>query len=106
MRLKFSVTRNVKTRFSHAELYKIILEDNIECAFPNVDIAFRIFLTLMVTNFSAERSFSQLKYIKNSLRTTMQQGRLDALSLLCIEADVLRKIGYEDLIKDFARKKV
>ena len=36
----------------------------------------------------------------------MQQGRLDVLSLLCIEADVLRKIGYEDLIKDFARKKV
>ena len=36
----------------------------------------------------------------------MQQDRLDALSLLCIEADVLRKIGCEDLIKEFARKKV
>jgi len=36
----------------------------------------------------------------------MQQGRLDALSLLCIEADVLRKIGYEELIKDFAREQV
>jgi len=36
----------------------------------------------------------------------MQPGMLDALSLICIEADVLRKIGYEDLIKDFARKKV
>jgi len=31
---------------------------------------------------------------------------LDALSLLCIEADVSRKIGYEDLIKDFAREKM
>jgi len=51
---KFSATKNVKTRFSHAELYKIILEDNIECAFPNVDIDFRIFLTLMVTNCTAE----------------------------------------------------
>ena len=60
----------------------------------------------MVTNCSAEHSFSRLKYIKNPLRTTIQQGSLDALSLLCIEADVLRKIGYEDLIKDFARKKV
>ena len=76
VRQKFNATENVKTRFSHAELYKIILEDNIECAFPNVDIAFRIFLTLMVTNCSAERSFSRLKYIKNPLRTTMQQGRL------------------------------
>ena len=31
---------------------------------------------------------------------------MDALSLLCIEAEVLPKIGYEDLIKDFERKKV
>ncbi len=60
----------------------------------------------MVTNCSADRSFSQLKYIKNTNRTTMQQGRLDALSLLSIEADVLRKISFEDLIKDFAIKKV
>ena len=30
----------------------------------------------------------------------MQQGRQDALSLLSIEADVLRKINFEDLIKD------
>jgi len=36
----------------------------------------------------------------------MQQGRLYAISLLCIAAYVLRKIGYKDLIKDFARKKV
>jgi len=93
----------VKTRFSRAELYKIILEDNIECAFPIVDIAFRIFLTLMVISWSDERSCSRLKYIKIPLRTTMQQ---DALSLLCIEADVLGKIGYKDLIKDFAKKKV
>ena len=35
----------------------------------------------------------------------MQQGRLDALSLLSTEADVLRKINFEDLIKDFAIKK-
>ena len=56
--------KNVKARVSHAEIYKIIVEDSIECAFPNVDIGFHIFLTLMVTNCSAEHSFSQLKYIK------------------------------------------
>jgi len=45
-----------------------------------------------------------LKYIKNPQNNyaTRQAG---CLALLCIEADVLRKIGYEDLIKDFARKK-
>ena len=59
----------------------------------------------MVTNCSAEHSFSQLKYIKNPIRTTMQQGRLDALSLLSIEADVFCKINSEDLIRDYAIKK-
>jgi hypothetical protein len=96
--LKFSAGENGNKRFSHAELYKIIFYDNIECAFPYVDIAFRIFLTLMVRNCSAERTFSRLKYIKNPLRTTMRQGRLDALSLICIEADMLRKVDFEDLI--------
>ena len=85
---------------------KIIIIDNIECAFPNVDIGFRIFLTLMVTNCSAKRSFSRLKYIKNPIRTTMQHGRLDTLSLLSKEANVLHKISFEDLIKHFAIKKV
>ena len=102
---KFSETKNVKTRFSHAKLYKILVEESIECAFPNVDIGFRLFLTLMITNCSAECSFSQLKHIKNFIRTIMKQGRLDALSLLCIEADLLRKLSFEDLIKDFAAKK-
>ena len=60
VRQKFITSENIKIRFSHAELYKITLEDIIECAFPNVDIAFCIFLTLMVTNCSAERSFSRL----------------------------------------------
>lgn len=99
---EFSATNNGKTRFSHAELYKIIVEENIECGFPNVDISFHIFLTLMVTNCTAECSFSRLKYIKNSMRTTMQQGWLEALSLWSIEADILHKISFEDLIKDFA----
>ena len=46
VRHKFNATKNVKARVSHAELYKIIVEGNIECVFPNVDIGFHIFLTL------------------------------------------------------------
>ena len=56
----------------------------------------------MLINVSAERSFSQLKRIKNPHRTTMGQERLDSLSLLCIEADVLRSVDFDDVIKDLA----
>ena len=53
-------------------------------------------LILMVANCSAECSFSQLKQ-KNPNRTTMRQEKLDFLSLLMFEADLLRKINVDDI---------
>ena len=94
-----------KTKFSHLDLYNSLVEDKIQSVFPNIEIALRIFLTLMITNCSAERSFSQLKRIRNTQRTTMCQDRLDALSLLCIEADMLRRVSFGEIIKDFAIRK-
>ena len=90
---------------THASLLKIIIDDDLECVFPNVEISLRIFLTLMVTNCSTERSFSHLKHIKNHNRSVMVQGRLDSLSLFTIHPDFVRKLDVENLIKDFARKK-
>jgi len=40
------------------------------------DVFFIIFLSLLATMSSAERSFSKLKYIKNYLRNSMAQERL------------------------------
>ncbi|KAF2889539.1 hypothetical protein ILUMI_16634 [Ignelater luminosus] len=54
-------------------IYHLLKENKIEDRFPNVEIALRIFLSMMVTNCSGERSFSKLKRIKNELRSTMFQ---------------------------------
>jgi len=35
----------------------------------------------------------------------MDQERLDSLSLLCVDADMLRSVDFEDVIKDFALAK-
>jgi DNA (cytosine-5)-methyltransferase 1 len=43
-----------------------------------------------------------MKRINNPNRTTTRQERLESLSLLMIEADLLLQIKFEDLIKDFA----
>ena len=45
-------------------LYKLIIDipKRVKCSFPNVEIALRMYLILMVTNCSGERSFSKLKY--------------------------------------------
>jgi len=58
------------------------VQDKIRSVFPNLDIAIRIFLTFMLANVSAERSFSQLQRVKNPYRKTMSQERLDAVSTL------------------------
>ena len=94
-----------KDSVSHAEIYRIIIDDNLECVFPNVETSLRIFLSLMVTNCSTERSFSQLKHIKDPNRSTMGQGRLDSLSLFKIHPDLVRKIDLEKVSREFAVKK-
>ena len=96
--------------FSHMELYQIICKEKIHTAFPNVEAILRLFLSLMVTNCSGERSFSRLKRIKNELRSTMSDERLSALSILRIESDKLKQINFDKPLHDFvltkARKKL
>ena len=56
----------------------------------------------MVTNCSAERSFSKLELIENRFRTSMTQGRLVNPAIMCIESDILREIDFAAIINDFA----
>jgi hypothetical protein len=46
-------------------------------SYPNISITYRILYTVPVTVASAERSFSKLKLLKNYLRSTMSQDRLN-----------------------------
>lgn len=74
----------------------------LEETFPNVESALRIFLTLPVTNCSGERSFSLLKRLKSSTRSSICQEKLSSLALLCIECDLTEKLDYSELIHEFA----
>ena len=80
-------------------------KEDLQDTFPNVSVAFRIYLSLMVTNCSGERSFSKLAQIKNKLRSTMLDERLSALTLMSIESDILRQINFSSLIQTFASLK-
>ena len=86
-------------------MYSLILEKGVQDTFPNVETMLRIFLVLMISNCSSERSFSKLKRIKNRLRTTMTQERLNHLTLMSSEHDILRQINFDELINDFASRK-
>lgn len=80
-------------------------EHGISEAFPNVDTAFRLYLTLPVANTEGERSFSVLKRVKNQLRSTVGQEKLCDLSLLTIEADLTNNINFESIVAEFAKLK-
>lgn len=71
-------------------LHRIILQNNVQSTFFNAEIALRIFLSLTVTSRSGKKSFSQLKLVKNKLRTSIGQNRLINLLLLNTEYDMLR----------------
>ena len=86
-------------------LYKLIIDNGVQDTFPNVAIALRMYLVLMATNCSAERSFSKLKLIENRLRTSMTQERLVNLAIMSIDSDILREIHFTTIITDFAAAK-
>ena len=66
-------------------MYKLLSSLNLSQAFPNVEIALRIYLCLMVSNASGERSLSKFGIVKENLRSSMGQERLSMLALMSIE---------------------
>lgn len=87
------------------QFYKLLLNNPIESCFSNVKIVLRIYLSLMITNCSGGRSFSTLKRIKNEFRNTMGQGRLNHLTPMNIEHDLLKEVGIDSVISRFAHIK-
>lgn len=78
----------------------------LEETFPNVETALRIMLTLPISNCSGERSFSLLKRLKSPIRSSLLQGKLCSLSLMCIEADLTNSIEFENVVTNFAKNKL
>ena len=85
--LKSRLSSNISKTDAPVELqyYRLLSENILDVCFPNSEIALRICTSMMVTNSSAERSFSKLKRIKHKLRTSMGKQQLNYLSLISIE---------------------
>ena len=55
---------------------------------------------MMINNCSGERSFSKLNLIIEELRSTISQKRLNSLSLMSIDHELLSSLEYENVIED------
>lgn len=86
-------------------LYKILIDKKLVSTFPNVEVAMRIYLSLMVSNATGERTFSRLKLIKSVKRTCMVQSRLTCLSLMSSENELLKNLDCEEIIDRFVQAK-
>uniref|UniRef100_A0A7N0TTH6 TTF-type domain-containing protein n=1 Tax=Kalanchoe fedtschenkoi TaxID=63787 RepID=A0A7N0TTH6_KALFE len=85
------------TTFSHDNATDVDLDDLYS--------ELKILQVTLPNDSSAEQSFSKLKLLKTYLRSSMSQERLNDLSILSIEKDMLESIDYDTLVNDFASKK-
>ena len=84
--------------------YKMLLKLNLLTdAYKSIALAYKLLLTLPVSQVACERSFSVLKRIKTRLRSTMTQEHLEALMLMSVEKRILAKLDTNKIINDFGR---
>ena len=87
------------------QMFWFINENEFMHAFPNISAVFRLYLCLIISDCLGERFFSVLKRVKNQLRSSVGQKRLNSLALLCIENELLEKRDTDYIIKSFALSK-
>ena len=76
---------------------------HVSSYYPNINkFSCKSCVHLPVTSCSSERSFSALKRIKTSIRSSMGNEKLTALTLLHIHRDV--EIDVEEVIDEFGRR--
>ena len=64
---------------------------------------YTVLITVPVTSAECERSFSKLALIKNKLRSTCGQERLERLLMCSVERDVVQRIDMNHVIDRFDR---
>ena len=109
---KCSIHQNVfREKIAHLKSAKkmpyflIVGNASLATTFPDVCTTYMMCMTIPVTVAKAESSFSKLKLMKNFLRSSMSQKRLNALSLLSIENELAKNLDFRKVIRQFASAK-
>lgn len=71
--------------------------------FPQFTKLVKLLMTIPVSSCTNERSFSTLRRLKNYLRSTMSQDRLNDISMLNIYHEMI-DIDTEEVLNEFIKK--
>ncbi|XP_025192653.1 uncharacterized protein LOC112592715 [Melanaphis sacchari] len=74
-----------------------IVSHELKTALPLANLLCHLSCTVPVTVAGNERSFSKLKIVKNYLRTTQEDSRLNNLILISSEKDLVDKISLNEM---------
>lgn len=69
-------------------------------------IVYWILFSIPMAVASTEKNFLKLKLLKNYLRSTMFQERLNNLTTLCIQKQLLVEVNVNTIIDDFVSRNV
>ncbi|XP_045067422.1 uncharacterized protein LOC121553274 [Coregonus clupeaformis] len=87
------LSRRLDSEAEPLNALEYITRHQMASLYPNAFVALRVLLTLPETVASGERTFSKLKLMKNYLRSTMSQERLNGLATISIEHELSYKIN-------------
>ena len=96
-------------------LFSLPLYNSLSLSYNSLSLAYLLMIlyipfhpyipkSLLVTNCSGERSFSALKRIKNYLRSTLKDEKLNHVALMHVESSVLRKLTFNDVLDHFVER--
>lgn len=102
---------NMESQSSDSEIPSRLVDTLHACdatTYPNIKILLQLALTLPVTSCECERSFSQLKLVKTTLRSTMTGDRLSGLVHMKINRSACEKLHsspntMQELVTSFAQ---
>lgn len=91
------------------EIIRLIYKNRLHDILSEVYKLLCLIATLPSTSVSVERNFSALKRIKNYLRNSIKQDRLNSLALMSIEKSLLNKLYsssdfYDEVTRKFVLK--
>lgn len=84
---------------------KLLTQYNLFChCYPGLEMAYKLLLTLSISQVTCERCFSKLKIIKNRLRNILSAEHLNSFILMSCERDILVSLNNEEIIDRVALK--